>query len=390
MQLKSHREPDGHLDNETEEPSGKPSKSDFARVSYRYPEGKTFAAPLFLGIASLILGMCGQVLPLVGAGLGVFALVTRSLSRVPREYHKSPRLATAFAILGILASVALAVPIPQPGTISLTVDAPEWKDSYGDVTVQVTGKTAQGEDFHDSLEVEPNSPYTLDGYETGSYTFSIDENDLEKDDALYEPQLDGYGCELELDRDVELTISLARTPLEGTLSLSLDGSTVPADASTATISIVGTTRNGSPFEDSFSMAFGDARDLSDYPIGDYTLSVSPSTFTLNDTVYVINGCTFTYSKQDDTSLALSATVDEEATQELAEQREAERAAAEAEAQRQREASAQQAEITVYITDTGSKYHREGCRYLRQSCHAISLSSAKASGYTACSVCKPPQ
>ena len=44
--------------------------------------------------------------------------------------------------------------------------------------------------------------------------------------------------------------------------------------------------------------------------------------------------------------------------------------------------------TVYITDTGSKYHRSGCRYLSKSCHPISLSAAKASGYTACKVCKP--
>lgn len=42
--------------------------------------------------------------------------------------------------------------------------------------------------------------------------------------------------------------------------------------------------------------------------------------------------------------------------------------------------------TVYITNTGSKYHRYGCQYLRQSCIAISLSSAKAQGYTACSKC----
>lgn len=42
--------------------------------------------------------------------------------------------------------------------------------------------------------------------------------------------------------------------------------------------------------------------------------------------------------------------------------------------------------TVYITDTGSKYHRAGCRYLSQSSHSISLSNAKQMGYTACSVC----
>ncbi len=41
---------------------------------------------------------------------------------------------------------------------------------------------------------------------------------------------------------------------------------------------------------------------------------------------------------------------------------------------------------VYITDTGSKYHREFCRYLSQSKHKISLSSAESSGYTPCSAC----
>lgn len=43
---------------------------------------------------------------------------------------------------------------------------------------------------------------------------------------------------------------------------------------------------------------------------------------------------------------------------------------------------------VYVTRTGSKYHRSSCRYLRKSKIAISLSSARAYGYTACSVCRP--
>lgn len=42
--------------------------------------------------------------------------------------------------------------------------------------------------------------------------------------------------------------------------------------------------------------------------------------------------------------------------------------------------------TVYITDTGSKYHRYGCRYLKKSCIPISLESAKKQGYTACRIC----
>lgn len=42
--------------------------------------------------------------------------------------------------------------------------------------------------------------------------------------------------------------------------------------------------------------------------------------------------------------------------------------------------------TVYITNTGSKYHSAGCRYLKKSQIPISLSEAKRQGYTACSVC----
>lgn len=44
--------------------------------------------------------------------------------------------------------------------------------------------------------------------------------------------------------------------------------------------------------------------------------------------------------------------------------------------------------TVYITKTGSKYHRSGCRYLRQSKIAIDKSSAISQGYDPCSVCNP--
>ena len=48
-----------------------------------------------------------------------------------------------------------------------------------------------------------------------------------------------------------------------------------------------------------------------------------------------------------------------------------------------------ADPTVYITRTGTKYHRTGCRYLSRSRIPIKLSDAKRRGYTPCSVCKPP-
>lgn len=44
------------------------------------------------------------------------------------------------------------------------------------------------------------------------------------------------------------------------------------------------------------------------------------------------------------------------------------------------------EVTVYVTDTGEKYHRYNCSYLKNSKKPISLTTAQTLGYTACSRC----
>lgn len=49
-----------------------------------------------------------------------------------------------------------------------------------------------------------------------------------------------------------------------------------------------------------------------------------------------------------------------------------------------------ADITVYVTQTGRKYHRITCRYLKnRKIFSIKRSRAIREGYTPCSVCKPP-
>lgn len=48
----------------------------------------------------------------------------------------------------------------------------------------------------------------------------------------------------------------------------------------------------------------------------------------------------------------------------------------------------QDDVIVYVTDTGSKYHRDGCQYLSKSKIPISLSEAVLS-YEPCSRCNPP-
>jgi hypothetical protein len=81
--------------------------------------------------------------------------------------------------------------------------------------------------------------------------------------------------------------------------------------------------------------------------------------------------------------------DEMAARERAEKRRSEALAraetrrSEAREQRLRERAA--VETTVYITRTGSKYHRGGCRYLRSSAIVTSLAEARRY-YSACSVC----
>jgi len=43
---------------------------------------------------------------------------------------------------------------------------------------------------------------------------------------------------------------------------------------------------------------------------------------------------------------------------------------------------------IFITETGTKYHRDGCRYLSQSKIEKTCSWVVANGYTPCSICKP--
>lgn len=43
---------------------------------------------------------------------------------------------------------------------------------------------------------------------------------------------------------------------------------------------------------------------------------------------------------------------------------------------------------VYVTKSGSKYHKESCHHLRKSKIKMNKSDAKSAGYSACSVCKP--
>lgn len=196
---------------------------------------------------------------------------------------------------------------------------------------------------------------------------------------------------------------------KGALSLTLDVENWDDSHSVVPVSIQGTSEDGGSVNDVVYVTPGKATPLA-YGAGSYTLSVSASDLSNDSIAYqsAENSCEF--DGKSDKDLVLSVQKDEAATEELAQQKaeaEAEaQAQAEAEAQAQAEAEArEQAEAeareqaeqapspqtneqTVYITKTGEKYHREGCRYLSKSKIPISLSNALAQGYEPCKVCKP--
>lgn len=48
------------------------------------------------------------------------------------------------------------------------------------------------------------------------------------------------------------------------------------------------------------------------------------------------------------------------------------------------------DVYVYVTESGDKYHKEDCRFLKKSKIKLTLEEAKEKGYKPCSVCKPPE
>lgn len=86
--------------------------------------------------------------------------------------------------------------------------------------------------------------------------------------------------------------------------------------------------------------------------------------------------------------AAKAAEEEKAAQAAAEKKAAEAAEAEAAAAAAAAPSSSGGGDTVYITNTGAKYHLGGCQYLKDSKIAIDRSDAIAQGYEPCKKCKP--
>lgn len=176
--------------------------------------------------------------------------------------------------------------------------------------------------------------------------------------------------------------------------------------------VSGSQADGTKVNDRYEAALGKTYALA-YPAGSYVFEIDPSSLQSGDELFAASRSTCSFDGAKDHTVHIKLARDMEAMREVqaaqeeaARQKAAEEEAAAAAAAAEEEAAAAAAaeeeaaaaaaaaggggggSDTVYITKTGEKFHRDGCRYLKKSQIPIERSAAVAQGYGACSVCNP--
>lgn len=163
-----------------------------------------------------------------------------------------------------------------------------------------------------------------------------------------------------------------------------------------------------------SVTPGEGYESNDLTAGSYTFTVIDSSLRSGETVYAVSSIDDMRDDSRNQHVAISLSIDQEATEQLAAEKQRladeQKAEEEAEAKKAAEAAAAQKAAqekaattsssassaskassttnpqTVYVTKTGKKYHNDGCSSLKKSKIAMSLSEAEAEGYTPCKNC----
>ena len=208
----------------------------------------------------------------------------------------------------------------------------------------------------------------------------------------------------------------AEAPEEHELSFVVEADGEADAPPSVKVLVTGTQSDGTKVSVSRQATVGKACALA-YPAGSYTFEVDASSLVVGDVLFKADRASYSFDGTEDHTVRIKMAQDVKATQEAqaakAAQEEAERQKAEEEAAAEAAAAAAAEEEaaaaaaaeeeaaaaaaaaanagggdTVYITNTGEKFHSGGCRYLKKSKIAISRSDALAQGLSACSVCNP--
>lgn len=180
------------------------------------------------------------------------------------------------------------------------------------------------------------------------------------------------------------------------------------------VSVNGKSDKGDSVSKTVSVTPGEGYESNDLTAGSYTFTVIDSSLRSGETVYAVSSIDDMRDDSRNQHVAISLSIDQEATEQLAAEKQRladeQKAEEEAEAKKAAEAAAAQKAAqekaattsssassankassttnsqTVYITKTGKKYHNDGCSSLKKSKIAMSLSEAEAEGYTPCKNC----
>lgn len=177
------------------------------------------------------------------------------------------------------------------------------------------------------------------------------------------------------------------------------------------VSVNGKSDKGDSVSKTVSVTPGEGYESNDLTAGSYTFTVIDSSLRSGETVYAVSSIDDMRDDSRNQHVAISLSIDQEATEQLAAEKQRladeQKAEEEAEAKKAAEAAAAQKAAqekaattsssassaskassttnpqTVYVTKTGKKYHNDGCSSLKKSKIAMSLSEAEAEGYTPC-------
>lgn len=180
------------------------------------------------------------------------------------------------------------------------------------------------------------------------------------------------------------------------------------------VSVNGKSDKGDSVSKTVSVTPGEGYESNDLTAGSYTFTVIDSSLRSGETVYAVSSIDDMRDDSRNQHVAISLSIDQEATEQLAAEKQRladeQKAEEEAEAKKAAEAAAAQKAAqekaattsssassaskassttnpqTVYVTKTGKKYHNDGCSSLKKPKIAMSLSEAEAEGYTPCKNC----
>ncbi|RDB63995.1 hypothetical protein C1878_04210 [Gordonibacter sp. 28C] len=202
-------------------------------------------------------------------------------------------------------------------------------------------------------------------------------------------------------------IEQAAEKAEGVLSFKVEGDAEATLPSSVKIVVTGKQGDGTPVNETREAALGKTYALA-CPSGSYTFTVASSSLVVGDTFFKASNPSYSFDGKRDHTVSVTLKLDDEAmraaqmAKEAAVQKKAAEEAAAAKAAEDEAAAAAAAEAnaaaaasadddsgyTVYVTNTGGKYHANGCQYLKKSKIPISISDAIAQGYEPCSRCNP--